>query len=203
MIPYLLLDPNGAYLILVLAFVVTILAMLAPGTGILEIAALLLLGFVGFGIAYNPVNTWAIILILAGTVLVFIAMRRTTRWYFLALAIAVLVVGTAFLYKAPFGLFAAEALLVLVASISMGVFIWIIAHFSRSALIQTASNDPALLIGMTGKAITDIHTSGSVRVKSEEWSAVSAKPIMAGSSIAVLERNGLVLTVKKADAPEK
>lgn len=204
MITNLLLDPNGAYVVLVLAFVITILAILAPGTGILEAAALVLLISVGFGVANLPVNTWAFIPILLGVALIFITLRRTTRWYFLATAIAVLVIGTAFLYKGFFGLFAADTLLVILVSASMGIFIWIIGHFSRKAFNQTATNDLSQLIGMTGRATTDIHASGSAHVNSEEWSSVSDKPIPAGSPIIVLERSGLVLKVeKKQDLTKK
>ena len=49
-----LVNPDVAYVVLVLAFVLTILAMLAPGTGILELAALFLLVAAGFGIVNLP-----------------------------------------------------------------------------------------------------------------------------------------------------
>jgi len=192
-----LLDPNVAYVVLALAFVITILAMLAPGTGVLEIMALAALVAAGFGIANNPVNTWAFIPILAGTVLIFITMRRTSRWYYLAAAIAILVTGTAFLYKGVSGIFAADTLLVLMVSASMGGFIWIIGHYTRKAFNQKITRDLSQLIGMTGRATTHIHMSGSAHVNSEEWSAISDIPIPVGSAITVIERNGLVLKVEK------
>ena len=198
-----LVNPDVAYVVLVLAFVLTILAMLAPGTGILELAALFLLVAAGFGIVNLPVNSWAFIPILAGILLIFIAMRRTSRWYFLAAAIFILVLGTAFLYKGSAGVFAANPLLVLIASVSMGVFIWIIGYLTRKAFSQNTDRDLSRLIGMTGRATTDIHMGGSAHVDSEEWSAISEKPISAGSAIIVLERNGLVLTVEKSTTPIK
>ena len=194
-----LLDPDVAYVVLVLAFVISILAMLAPGTGILEVVALAALVAAGYGIANNPVNTWAFIPILAGTVLIFVTMRRTSRWFYLAAAIAILVIGTAFLYKGSAGIFAADTMLVFLVSASMGVFIWIIGHYTRKAFNQKTTRDLSRLIGMTGRATTDIHMSGSVHVNSEEWSAISDKPIPAGSTITVIECNGLVLKVEKSN----
>lgn len=198
-----LLDPNVSYVVLALAFVITILAMLAPGTGILEVAALAALISVGFGIGNNPVNSWAFIPILVGIVLIFVTMRRTSRWYYLTTAIAILVIGTAFLYKGITGIFAADTLLVLLVSASMGAFIWIIGHYTRKAFNQRTTRDLSQLIGMTGRATTDIHMSGSAHVNSEEWSAVSDKPITHGSGITVIERNGLVLKVEKTTNQDK
>ena len=54
-----LLEPNVAYIVLVLALVLTILALFAPGTGFLEAAALAALIASGFSIANIPVNSWA------------------------------------------------------------------------------------------------------------------------------------------------
>ncbi len=198
-----LLDPNVAYVVLALSFVITILAMLAPGTGILEVAALATLVSAGFGIANNPVNSWAFIPILIGIVLIFVTMRRTSRWYYLAAAIVILVTGTAFLYKGINGIFAADTLLVLLVSASMGIFIWIIGYYTRKAFNQRTSRDLSQLIGMAGTATTDIHTSGSAHVNSEEWSAVSDKPITHGSEITVIERNGLMLKVEKTTNQDK
>ena len=45
-----LLDPNIAYLFIVIGFLLTVFAILAPGTGMLEVGAIFVLLFVGYQI---------------------------------------------------------------------------------------------------------------------------------------------------------
>ena len=46
----LLFDPNVAYLLLVIGLIVAILALFAPGTGVLEVGAIFMLFLAGYGI---------------------------------------------------------------------------------------------------------------------------------------------------------
>ena len=54
-----LLDPNISYLILVGGLLLAFLALFAPGTGLLEIGAIVAIMFSGYFIANLPVNWWA------------------------------------------------------------------------------------------------------------------------------------------------
>ena len=60
------LDPNVAYLVLVVGFVLGVLALFTPGTGILEIGVLLALFLAGYSIYNLPINVWALVLLLVG-----------------------------------------------------------------------------------------------------------------------------------------
>ncbi|TLN20492.1 nodulation protein NfeD, partial [bacterium] len=51
------IDPNLAYVLLVSGFVLAVLALFTPGTGLLEIGALFALVVAGFGVATLP-TTW-------------------------------------------------------------------------------------------------------------------------------------------------
>ena len=50
-----LFDPNVAYLLLVGGFLLAILALFAPGTGLLELGAMAMLVLAGFSIASQNV----------------------------------------------------------------------------------------------------------------------------------------------------
>ncbi len=65
----------------------------------------------------------------------------------------------------------------------------------------TGVQKPSTLIGRVGTATTDLDPSGSVHIFGEDWSAVSEddKPIAKGDSVIVLDVQGLVLKVLKAD----
>jgi membrane-bound ClpP family serine protease len=53
------------------------------------------------------------------------------------------------------------------------------------------------LLGQVGEARTKVNDEGSVLVAGELWSARSASPIPAGSTIRVVGREGFVLIVEK------
>jgi membrane-bound ClpP family serine protease len=52
------------------------------------------------------------------------------------------------------------------------------------------------LVGIIGKATTDINPMGTVLVESEIWTATSDYAIKAGESVVVIERDGLQLIVE-------
>jgi membrane-bound serine protease (ClpP class) len=198
-----LLEPNIAYIILVLALVLTMLALFAPGTGFLEAAALAALIASGFSIANIPVNSWALLAILVGIILVIISIRREVRWYFLAISIVLLIGGTAFTYQNGQSVFSADPFLVLIASVSLGAFIWIVGHNAGQAFRQPARVDMNEVIGEVGRAVSDVSQSGSVYAGGQEWSATSDSPIRAGKPVKVIGRKGFVLIVEEVKDSQK
>ena len=52
------------------------------------------------------------------------------------------------------------------------------------------------LIGMTGDALTDISSEGTVHVNGEQWSARSLSFIPSGSQVRIVRRDGLMLIVE-------
>jgi membrane-bound serine protease (ClpP class) len=190
-----LFDPNVAFVVLAAAFFTVIFALLTPGTGFLEILALILLTLVGYSVANMAVNPWAIVLLLAGVVLVIVALRRSWKWYFLAGSILSVIIGMLFVYKGAGSLLAMDPLLALFLSVGMGIFIWIMGRNTSAAFNLKPSSDPDQVIGLTGRALTDIAASGSVYVNGENWEAVANNRIPKGIHVVVLERTGLVLKV--------
>lgn len=67
---------------------------------------------------------------------------------------------------------------------------------------------PRALVGSTGKALSNFAVaeaglySGRVEVYSEPWSAQSVLPISAGSTIRVVESQGVFLRVEPLQSPE-
>lgn len=196
-----LFDPNVAYVLLAVAFFSTIFALLTPGTGILEILSLILLILVGFTVKNMTVNPWAIVLLLGSVIVVLVSLKRSWKWYFTAASILALMAGMLFFYKEEGRILAIDPLLALVVSGTVGAFIWIIGHNTVAALNLKPQRDPDSVIGLTGKALTNIHTDGSVYVGGENWSAMSDSRIAKGNQVVVLQRSGLVLKVESI--PEK
>lgn len=192
-------NPNFAYLLLAGGLVFAMLALAAPGTGVLELVALFVLGVAGWGIVNYalPLNVWSLFILAAGIVLFFIAIRRPKQLYFLVISILAVVVGSSFLFRgqtwyAP----AVDPVLSLVVSVLIGGFFWIAAR----KVIEAASVRPVhsldSLVGAKGEAKTHVSKDGSVQVAGELWSAYSDQPIRSGSPIRVVERDGFTLKVE-------
>lgn len=190
------LDPNVAYLVLVVGFVLGVLALLTPGTGFVEIGALLAILLAGYSIYNMPVNIWALILLVVGVVPFFLALRKFKQWYWLIPAILSLIVGSIFLFKLDSGSPAISPLLASIVSPLATIFLWFVGRKTIDAMKTRPNQDLSRLIGMIGESRTDIAMDGTVYVGGEEWSARSEKKIRNGSQVKVIKREGLVLLVE-------
>jgi len=202
-----LLNPNFAYLFLVAGFFLTILAMLAPGTGFLEISALFSFIFAGWAVYNLQINYWALVILLLGVLPFLYAVRRSGQYIYLGLAILALVIGSAFLFRGEaWWQPAVNPALASVVSILTGGFMWIIVRKTIEASLSRPSHDLEALLGLIGEAKTEIHEEGSLQVAGELWSATSQAPIPAGERARVVGREGLMLHVEivldKKDEPE-
>ena len=192
-----LLDPNVAYLILLGAVLLAMMALASPGTGLLEIAAFFCIALAGYAIYHLSFNWWALVILGLSIVPFVYALQKPKREPFLALSILLLVVGSLFMFPRTAGQPSVNPLVAIVASALVAGFLWIAVRKSVEARGIRPSHDLNGLIGQIGEARTRVNDEGSVQVNGELWSARSEKPIPAGSSIRVLRREGFILIVEK------
>lgn len=190
-----LIDPNIAYLLLVGGFVLAVLAFFSPGTGFIEIGAMFMLVLAGFSIANQPINLWALLILILGVIPFILALRKWHHWAYLILAVAALIVGSVFLITNSSGQPAVNPLLAAITSILVGGFLWLIGRRMLDALDQPVAKI-GHVVGQTGEASTDILGQGTVYVGGEHWSARSKSFIPAGSTVVVKSQEGLVVEVE-------
>ncbi len=191
----LLTDPNVAYLLLVLGFLLAIMALFAPGTGLLEGGAIILLALAGFSIASQPFNVWALLVLVLGVFPFMLAMRRSRNWIFLALSLAALFVGSIFLITTPTGQPAVNPVLAIVTTVLVGGFVALIARRLMDALMRPVKQIDRV-VGQVGEARTDILKEGTVYVGGEQWTARSHTFIPSGSTVVVKSQDGLIVEVE-------
>jgi membrane-bound serine protease (ClpP class) len=198
-------NPNVVYVLLAGGMVFAVLALAAPGTGVLEIVALLILGVAGWSIAaYNmPINWWSLLVLGIGAVLFFFSIRRKQALPLLALSVIAVVLGSAFLFRSenwysP----AVNPFLALLVSVLSGVFFWIVGRKAIEASQAQPAHDLEGLIGQTGEAKSSIYREGSVLVNSEMWSAHSDQPIQQGERVRIVGRDGFSLLVQSVEPKE-
>ena len=198
-----LFDPNVAYLLLVLGFVLGILALFTPGTGLLEIGALFAIALAGYGISQLSINWWALIILVVGVVPLFFAIRKSKQWVWLIPSVVVMIVGSIFLFPRGTSAQTINPFFAILVSLFATTLIWFIGRKSVDAMKLKPSQDLRKLIGQVGEARTDIKNSGTVYVAGEEWSARSDTTIHEKTLVKVKDRDGLVLIVEAYKETDK
>ena len=192
-----LVDPNVAYLILVVGIVVAIMALFAPGTGVLEVGALFLLFLAGWEISQQPVNYWALGVLILGVIPFLLAVRKSRNLVFLVIALVAFVIGSAYLFQGvTWWRPGVNPILAIIVSLVASGYLWI----ATTKVLETEKlkprHDLGKLINEEGEAQTDILNEGSVQIGSELWSARSLVQIPEGSKVRVIKRDGFILEVE-------
>ena len=197
-----LLNPNIAYLILITGILLGFLAIVTPGTGLLEVGALFCVVLAGYAIYNLSVNWWALLLLLISIVPFLYAVRKPKRELYLGVSILLLVIGSVFLFAVDGFKPAVNPLVALLSSGLVSAFLWIVVRESVQAASARPAHDLEGLVGKVGEARTEIDDDGSVFVAGEMWSARSGSDsIPVGSHVRVVRREGftLVVEIEKAE----
>ncbi len=192
-----LLEPNIAYLILLGGILLSLMAIVTPGTGLFEVGAFFCLALAGYAVYNMPFNWWAIVLLGLSIVPFIYSIQKPKRELYLGLSILLLVVGSVFLFAVDGWKPAVNPFVALVASGLIFIFLWIVVRKTVQAAGARPVHDLETLIGETGEARSNIHEEGSVYISGEMWSAKSDEPISSGSTIRVVRREGFILVVEK------
>jgi membrane-bound serine protease (ClpP class) len=192
-----LLNPNIAYLLLVAATFLTLVAIAAPGTGIPEISALFCMVLAGYAVYHLSFNVWALVLLLVSVVPFFFSIRGPRRELWLAVSILGFTVGSVFFFPAAKGIISVNPVLAIVTSALYAAFLWISARKVLQISQIKPVNDISVLIGQHGETRTPVKAEGSVQVAGELWSARSEKPIPVRSLVHVIGRDGFTLIIEK------
>ena len=192
-----LLNPNVAYLILVIGVILTIMALFAPGTGVLEIGALFVLLLAAWEISQQPINLWALLLLILGVIPFILAVRKSQKLIYLVIALIAFVIGSIYLFQGDYwwqpGV---NPVLAIVTSVMACGFLWIAVTKVLESDRMRPRHKLANLSGEVGEARTDIHSEGTVQIESELWSARSSVLIPEGSKVRVVRREGFILEVE-------
>jgi len=192
-----LLNPTIAYLVLLGAFLLAMLALMSPGTGLLEVAAFAGFVLAGYAIYNLSFNWWALILLGLSIVPFVYAIQKPKREKALALAILLLIAGSIYIFPRTAGQATVNPIVAVLASALVAWFLWVAVRKTLEATSRKPSHDLTELVGQVGEARTKVNEEGSVLVAGELWSARSENPIPAGSAIRVLGREGFILVVEK------
>jgi membrane-bound serine protease (ClpP class) len=196
----LLLNPDFVYILIVTAFLLTVFAVLLPGTGLFEFSAFLLWAGIMWLVVVKrmPVHWWALVLLLLGFVPLVLALRRRKVKLYLGLTMAAFIIGSAYLFKGDaWWKPGVNPLLALILSAFAGGLVWLTLEKLIEMMEAPPLQDLGKLIGAVGETRTEVYHEGSVYVSGEKWSARSEKKIKTGTPVKVISREGLMLVVEE------
>ena len=193
-----LLDPNIAYVLLAVGSVLTLLAILTPGTGMLEIGALFCLALVAYAAYSIGFNPWALTVLLVSIVPFIYSTRKPKRGLWLGISLAGILVSSLYLFNIEGWLPVVNPFLGIAISALAGGFVWLTVSKTVQAFSKPPIHDLGTLIGQVGETRTRVHESGSAQIAGELWSVRSEKEIPAGKPVRVVGREGFVLLVENA-----
>lgn len=192
-----LLIPSIAYLVLVAAVLLTLVATLTPGTGIPEILALFTLLMAGYAVYHLSFRWWAMMLILLSAIPWFYSIRGPRRGLWLALSIVGLALGSVFFFPAHTGLISVDPWLAIITTLVYSAFLWFLARKVLESTAVRPRHELSGLIGMIGETRTLVGDEGAVQVAGELWSARSVRTLPVGTPVRVVGRDGFVLIVEQ------
>ena len=190
------LFPNLVYLLLMAGLWFAALAVVSPGTGVLELVTLVSLAAVGLATIILPLNVWAVALLIAGLVLFVISLQRSRPEIWLSISALVLSLGSVFMFEVEDGLMAVHPLLAVVVSILTLGYFWFAIRKAIVAQQADPSIDPARVINQIAEVRTKLDPIGSVYVLGELWTARAEMPLKPGTAVKVVGREGLLLVVE-------
>ena len=194
----LLSNPNVAYLILVAALWAAALAVVVPGTGVLEVAAIGLLGLSAVALVSARVNWWGAALIGLGVIAFVPALVRRGGLYLLLFSALALSAGSAFLFRRADGSGVNPFLAVGVTVITAAYF-WVAIRKSLEAQRLRPRQDPDSLIGQIGETRTDLNPEGAIYLGGELWTTRAEEMLPSGTRVKIVGRQGLTLKVVRSD----
>jgi membrane-bound serine protease (ClpP class) len=194
-----LLNPNVAYVILLAGVFMAFLAVITPGTGLLEIGAVFCFLLAGYAVYNLSINGWALVILFLSIVPYVYSVQKRNRLVFLGISILMVVVGSVFLFDSEDSWFSVNPFLALIFSSAITISLWVVIRKAIEAISGRPTHDLDGLIGQVGEAKSAIHQDGNIYVAGELWSARSDKEIPAGSQARVLQRDGFTLVVEKID----
>jgi membrane-bound serine protease (ClpP class) len=198
-----LINANVAYLLLMSGSIFVLLALVTPGTHLLEGGALLLLLLSGYEITQLGFNWWALVILLISLVPFIYNIRKPGRSWALVVSLLLLVVGSLYMFPGQGLVPAVNPFLAVVVSAFTAGFLWVAVNKGMQAIRAHPLQDPDLVVGLFGQTRTEVSDAGSVQVASELWSARSRESIPAGSRVRVVAREGFTLVVEPQDQPVK
>ena len=190
-----LMDPNVAFLILIIGALALYVEFNHPGAVIPGTVGVVFILVAAFALNLLPTRFAALALILAAFALFAAEAKFATHGVLTVGGIALLTLGGLLLVDSPIPEMRVHLLTAMAVSIPFGIitaFLMTIAYRARRNKIVTGEQG---LVGETGVAQTMLSPQGKVFVHGELWDAIASTTLPIGQLVVVRQVDGLTLQV--------
>jgi membrane-bound ClpP family serine protease len=188
------IDPNVVYLILLAGMWLSVTAAYVPGTGILELLAIIGVIASVVVLASMPTNWVSVVAIVVGTFGFFTIPLLDRRLKLLAfVGLALQLVGSITLFNGASVSIPLVAVIVIASLLYYRFALLPVLHSQRT---KAALIDDEPIVGARGYVQRALDPVGTVRVRGESWTARSDQRLDPGTEIVVIDREGLTLFVE-------
>jgi membrane-bound serine protease (ClpP class) len=188
-----LVNPNAAYIFLMLGFYALIYEFASPGVGFGAAAGVICLLLAFYGLQVLPVNYAGLGLLLAGVIFLLLDLKLPTGGLLSIGGVLSLVLGSLMLFDSPEPYLRVSLELVAGTALATAGFF----GFALKKVLETRTLKPSsgkeALIGKTG----EVRPGGMVFLNGELWTLDSPRALSAGDQVKVTAVQGLRLSVEK------
>ena len=195
---YRTLGTDVVFVVLIAGFWLTLTSIYVPGTGLLEVAAVIVLIAAGAGLVLMPTSVVGLALLLVALICLVarISFRRNNILY--AVGFACHVLGSIFVFQPGSR---PSVLIIIAANLLALAFYQLILQPGLLVLNRVSPLDPDVFIGADAIVEGTIDPICTVRVDGSVWSATADELIESGRRVRVVSRKGLQLYVVPIDEP--
>jgi membrane-bound serine protease (ClpP class) len=193
--PETLIDPNVAFLMLVVGIIALSWELHAPGMFGPGLIGVILVCAGAFGLWKNTPTWYGSTLILLALVLLAMELVVSSHGISGIFGAILLAAGAISLIRGPRAINPVLAIAVAAAVCAIAIFLGVLGFKARRAAVVSGVET---LVGQVGVSRTSIGSHGMVLVRGEYWQARSDSPIPAGTHVSVQRVDGLTLYVKEA-----
>jgi membrane-bound serine protease (ClpP class) len=194
-----LMDPNIAFLLLVLGGLAIFAEFNHPGAVIPGVVGVIAIVLALFALNFLPTRFAALALLLVAFALFALEAKFASHGVLAIGGIVSMVIGALFLVDGPIPQMRVNIITAIAVSIPIGaiaVFLTTLVLKARHGRIATGKEG---MVGLIGIARTPVGPDGKVFVHGELWNAVASNAIAEGARVRVASVNGLHLVVEPAE----
>ena len=190
-------NPNIAYILMILGFYGLYFELSNPGAIFPGVAGAICLILAFYALQTLPINYAGLMLIVLGIALFIMEAFITSHGVLGVGGTIAMLLGSMMLIDSPIpALRISWAVIIPVVAASALLFIVTLTVAIRAQRSKVDTGREGL-IGLVGKALTDIGEDGQVFIRGEYWNARSDEPVVKGDRVMVVAVDGLRLQVRK------
>jgi membrane-bound serine protease (ClpP class) len=179
-------DPNIAYILLLIGLAGLYFEFSTPGAILPGVIGGISLIMAFFAMQTLPVNYAGVALILFSIILFIAEIKVISHGILTVGGIVSLVIGSLMLFQAPDPALQLSWRVMIPAVAIVSLFFVTIIAIAVKAQLRRPLGGKEELVGMEGRAVTDVAGEGKVLIRGEYWDALSDVPVAKGAKIRVI-----------------